>query len=246
MSFILDALKKSEGERQRQTGPTMFEVKHAPRRLGLPAWAFVVAGLLALNLLGLVWVLTRDRPADTLVAHRTASADTVDASRDGVAAARTAQATGASPARQVIPPPPPAWTDSGRTAGNSSSAAAAAVDVAAAQGSLNPADYEPAIEPAAPAEGDPTGRGPDTTGRGAAPGELPTRDELPPAIANQIPDVRIDLHAYSRAAKDRFVFINMRRYDEGGVTPEGLRIDQITPEGAVLVFRGNRFLLRRE
>ena len=32
MSFILDALKKSESDRQRQSGPALFEVKVAPQK----------------------------------------------------------------------------------------------------------------------------------------------------------------------------------------------------------------------
>ena len=36
MSFILDALKKSESDRQRQTGPALFEVKVAPPKARFP------------------------------------------------------------------------------------------------------------------------------------------------------------------------------------------------------------------
>ena len=46
MSFILDALKKSESDRQRQSGPALFEVKVAPPRTRLPAWAIAIAVLL--------------------------------------------------------------------------------------------------------------------------------------------------------------------------------------------------------
>ena len=46
MSFILDALKKSESDRQRQNGPALFEVKVAPPRTRLPLWAMAIAVLL--------------------------------------------------------------------------------------------------------------------------------------------------------------------------------------------------------
>ncbi|MBV9345064.1 MAG: hypothetical protein JOZ03_08760, partial [Gammaproteobacteria bacterium] len=59
MSFILDALKKSESDRQRQSGPALFEVKVAPRRRGLPLWAFALGALLALNLAIVAWMLLR-------------------------------------------------------------------------------------------------------------------------------------------------------------------------------------------
>src|SRR5215469_13099102 len=62
MSFILDALKKSETDRQRQNGPALFEVKVAPPRTGLPLWAVGLGVLLAVNLVIVAWVLLR-RPA---------------------------------------------------------------------------------------------------------------------------------------------------------------------------------------
>src|ERR1700681_4667180 len=68
MSFILDALKKSESDRQRQSGPALFEVKVAPPRTGLPPWAIAIAALLVVNLAIVMWMLWRHpatRTADT-------------------------------------------------------------------------------------------------------------------------------------------------------------------------------------
>ena len=59
MSFILDALKKSETDRQRQNGPALFEVRMAPPKTGLPLWAIGLGGLLAVNLVIVAWVLLR-------------------------------------------------------------------------------------------------------------------------------------------------------------------------------------------
>src|SRR5271156_5180621 len=75
MSFILDALKKSESDRQRQGGPALFEVKVEPRRTRLPLWALAVALLLAVNLVILAWMLLRhptahaDAALDTATSH---------------------------------------------------------------------------------------------------------------------------------------------------------------------------------
>src|SRR4030088_709216 len=65
MSFILDALKKSESDRQRQSGPALFEVKVAPPRTGLPTWAVAVAALLVVNLAIVMWMLWRHSGART-------------------------------------------------------------------------------------------------------------------------------------------------------------------------------------
>src|ERR1700751_2798704 len=69
MSFILDALKKSESDRQRQNGPALFEGRVAPPRPPLPLWAMAIALLLAVNLGVALWMLLRHQghaigPAD--------------------------------------------------------------------------------------------------------------------------------------------------------------------------------------
>jgi general secretion pathway protein B len=59
MSFILDALKKSETDRQRQNGPALFEVKVPPPRSGLPMWALAIVILLGINMVVVAWMLLR-------------------------------------------------------------------------------------------------------------------------------------------------------------------------------------------
>src|SRR6185437_3939346 len=61
MSFILDALKKSEIERQRQTVPGLMDTRSPMRRNRLPLWAAALGALLIVNLLALTWVLWHRR-----------------------------------------------------------------------------------------------------------------------------------------------------------------------------------------
>ncbi len=63
MSFILDALKKAEAERQRQTGPTLLEVRVAQPRRRFPTWTIVIGALLAINILLLIAFELRRPPA---------------------------------------------------------------------------------------------------------------------------------------------------------------------------------------
>src|SRR3954464_10467761 len=49
MSFILDALKKSETDRQRQSTPALFEVKVAAPRRRIPTWSIAVGALLVVK-----------------------------------------------------------------------------------------------------------------------------------------------------------------------------------------------------
>jgi general secretion pathway protein B len=62
MSFILDALKKSETDRQRQTGPALFEVKVAQPKAGFPVWAIAIVVLLVINMVIVGWLLLRRSP----------------------------------------------------------------------------------------------------------------------------------------------------------------------------------------
>src|SRR6185503_3226800 len=94
MSFILDALKKSENERQRQVGPSLADVQVSHRRVEKPWWAVAVAALLVLNLGVLLVVLMRDGDAKPS-APQTAPAD----------APATAAATGSSLASTQVPLP---------------------------------------------------------------------------------------------------------------------------------------------
>jgi general secretion pathway protein B len=63
MSFILDALKKSELERQRQLVPGLVDPARAPVRTRLPVWAVALGILLAINLGVLSYVLLRQAPS---------------------------------------------------------------------------------------------------------------------------------------------------------------------------------------
>src|SRR5579862_5767247 len=104
MSFILDALKKSEADRQRQSGPALFEVKVAPARRRLPLWALAIAVLLLVNLGIVLWMLTR-HPAGA--ASETASlpaAAPLAAPPPPASAALTAAAAPPAAARGAVPP----------------------------------------------------------------------------------------------------------------------------------------------
>jgi len=238
MSFILDALKKSDSERQRQAGPALFEVRSAAPRSGLPAWALALGALLAVNIVGLGWFLLRSpapasRDNTSTVAPAAAQpAPSSPARARGSAAAHTdgpGADTSAVPApivaAPVLPPTPAAATPAN----------------APGEESTNPADYEEAL-PAQQSLRPPHAAGSVEIASGIA----PTEEELPPAIRNQLPELRLDMHVYAARAADRFVFINMQRLREGEATRDGIRVDEITPTGAILSFRGTRFRLERD
>jgi general secretion pathway protein B len=60
MSFILDALKKSEAERQRRAGPALLEMRVVRPQRHVPTWVWVGGAMLLLvNLLGGLWLVLR-------------------------------------------------------------------------------------------------------------------------------------------------------------------------------------------
>jgi general secretion pathway protein B len=95
MSFILDALKKAESERSRNSGPVLMDVRVAPPRRRLPAWAWVLGVVLLANLGVLAWLLLREPAAPSAPAG-------------AVSAPSPVAPVGAAPAAAVQPAPAPA------------------------------------------------------------------------------------------------------------------------------------------
>jgi hypothetical protein len=61
----------------------------------------------------------------------------------------------------------------------------------------------------------------------------------------QLQSLSLDLHVYAARKEDRFVFINLSKYQEGQILKEGPRIEAITNDGVILQYQGERFLLPR-
>lgn len=227
MSFILDALKKSESERQRQAGPALLEMRIVRPTRRLPIWAVIVGIVLILCVGVLAWVALRSTPV--------AAPET--------AAITQAPATGAVPAGNAIATPqaaPAAATAAPATVAPASAPAAPAANPTPAQTESqssgaaddnNPADTEPAVVPQTT-----------SASESASAANLRTYAEL----GNSLPELRLDLHVYAANPAERYAFINMHKVREGDVTAEGVQVKEITREGVVLSFRGTEFLLGRQ
>jgi len=258
MSFILDALKKSESDRQRQSGPSLFEVKVAPPRRALPIWAVAIAALLGINAIVVSWMLLRRGPAAPPAAAAApaaaaspaaapaaapapdAAASTARARTSGTMAQTPVAAESAPAAAAVAPLASPAARSAGAppaAAPLAGSGDESAGDESAGQAppADNPSDYAPAVEPAS------------APGSGAADdgeaGVLPLYQQI--ATSANLPALHLDLHVFAARPQDRFVMINMEKLEEGGSLPNGVRVEAIRPDGVVLSYHGTRFLLPR-
>ncbi|HEV7632788.1 MAG TPA: general secretion pathway protein GspB [Steroidobacteraceae bacterium] len=217
MSFILDALKKSESERKRQGGPALLEMRVSPPRRGLPMWAVLIAIALLANLGILAYLLLR-QPETTAVAVP-------------VTAPAVATAPGATPPALAPAAPPAAATPPASTLPDPAT-------VTSALPPANAADYEPAVPPRPAVNGVPS----NATIAGDM--GLPTMQDLNASGAG-IPGLRLSLHAYDPNPANRYVLLNSARMREGETTAEGVRLERITEFGVVMSWRGRRFTLMR-
>lgn len=231
MSFILDALKKSESDRQRQGGPALFEVKVAAPRHVLPSWAVAIAVLFVANLAVVGWLLVRRTATPAEVPPRPAP---VARAQAGPAPAQPAPAP-VAPA--VTPPARSATTAPARTPAEGTAASGAAEPNSTAEPASNPDDFAPAAEPPPSGALGHVKRGTDAG--------VPLYSQLAATPGSQLPQLRLDLHAYAERAGDRWVLINMHKLHEGD-SLEGVHVERITPDGAVLSYQGSEFLLTRE
>jgi general secretion pathway protein B len=75
---------------------------------------------------------------------------------------------------------------------------------------------------------------------------VPTLDQLRLNGAINVPDLRLDIHVFSDDPAARFVFINMDKQREGSRIAAGPVVKEITPDGVILEYQGQDFLLPRE
>ena len=253
MSFILDALKKSENERQRQIGPSLADVRMTRRNAERPWWAVAVAALLVINLGVLIVVLVRDSDAKPAPAQPAAPAP-----------APSAQPQNYSPppqqpsARQSYPQQPqraaldPSVRSLADEAGgyeepypgepvNPNLAGAAAVP----EGPPLVRQIEsPSVAPLPSGAVFEARQAANASAR-ASNETLPTANDLAGA-GTSLPELHLDIHVHSQNPAERFVFVNMKKYLEGETLKEGPAVERITNEGVILNQRGLRFLLPRQ
>ena len=275
MSYILDALKKSERERPPGTVPDLFTVhgpqSEPPSPRSQTRLIVAVALLLAVPALGLlVWMGTsrraesavrlpvaapsQPRAADPTAPEtpRTVAAPIPPAPAAAVAAAR--KPLDKRPQTPVLPrqrsrgavAPPVGPT--ARQAVTPATAAPAPSSLPAVPQALAPAPVAvaPADMPVPPEAGReaPTAPAPS----GSEPEETPPADgrvldlaELPATIGAGLPSLLVTGHVWSEEPSMRLLSVDDRLLREGGEAAPGVRLQEITPAGAIFVFKGWRF-----
>ena len=244
MSYILDALKRADAERERGHVPGLhsrstpeFDAP-APRaaRLGARQWRLALALLLVLGAVLLWWWRDAAPSAPTAAAPERPTPITQ---------------TGAPPASAPVSPPvtPPVPTDH---AGQRPDPAPPALPI------LGPASPRPPVKamaaaaptapevngaPGAPPAGASAAGNTGAPAAGATAPAAPVRSfaELSPEARARLPAVNVSGSTYSKNPALRMLIVNGKVIEEGGQIAPGLTLETIEPRSAVLNHQGLRY-----
>ena len=252
MSYILDALRRAESERERERGQVPGlnaqpvpagvggEAPESRRALGRRGVFGVAAAVLLLG--AIVWWWSRPPTArPTMAPEREAAAPiAADAQRPettppapmpALPAAAAAASVAAGPALLVappLPPPPPA----------------APVRAARPMATAAPTEAAPGIAPVPPA---PSASAPATASASASVSATATKptllSELTPAQRAELPQMAIGGAIYSDQPSSRFVVINGQVVREGETAAPGVVLERIGPKSALIRWRQTRIEL---
>jgi general secretion pathway protein B len=217
MSYILDALKKAEAERNAGTRPSIHTTQvlaAAPAQdaRGLRnAWLWAVAAIVLLAVAGLLlwFAMQHETPVQ------------------GAPAALPPMAAATPPANAAPPAPPPAATPAApaRPATAQTPEARPKPRPVRKPAEKKPAPVEPASKPAETLTEAP----------------VPTLRELPDNIRQEIPQLAVGGYIYSANRAERSVLINKRLLHEGDEVAPGLTLERMTPSGMVFNYKGYRY-----
>jgi general secretion pathway protein B len=234
VSYILEALKKAEMQRDIGQVPGIGSEHEKPSRAATAKWFWVVVVFLGLNLVLLVWLLWQPGSGpDIRNGYDLGLAQPDPVIQD--------QAVVSAPSPV---PPPPVVTPARRAEPEVVVPAAAPVvnapepvpDPVSEQPALVERVYEqaqefPPMEEEAATDLD----------------SLPVWPQIPGHLFQQIKGgINLDVHVYSDSPQDRFVLINLQKYHAGDQLQEGPQLDEIIPEGVILSFKGQQFQVRAQ
>lgn len=240
MSYILEALKKSEQERQIGQVPDLSVVQEAPMR-AVPRWPRWLLAALLLNVVILavlawrVWDARVSSPVSSVPSElpEQPAADTVP---EADALAVEPPAAVALPERNAatVPDTEP-------------------VDVLPEAVSQMP---EPSAEPVQPTPSEgyvadtQAPLGPDLEALPPvdsidAASAVPRWEDMPVEQRAGLPVPRIDVHVFAQEPERRFVLIDLRKYRQGDTLQDGAVIETILADGIVLSYQGQQYRVDR-
>jgi len=269
MSYILEALKKSEKKRQGEpsnlahlaTDETPAQEHSPPKR---PLWPLLVGLALVINagvMLLIFWSSQSTNPEVSTPDKARQQAREFNSAAVGDGGTESVVRNAAAPESERTEKPP---RNEAQSPNDSADVAAVRIN----QAETTPAAAREEIQPRGQISSDvattsiPTESALQSPANSAeertqevAPRAVPPETEaepapmrfsnLPPDYRRQLPEMHMSVHVYSEAPAGGLVRINNKMLRPGGNLEGSIRLEEITREGAVFSFAGRRFLLPR-
>lgn len=260
MSYILDALKRSErarvGRRHTRHRSTMAEERTEPLRITINP---IVVGAAVLLIFGAVliwfggkyWFDRGSQPELQVVS----TSKPATAAKGEVTRVIDLPAPVTAPVSPPTPTPPPRVAVPIVPAPQISPAPMAGAPRDNGVGDLAQQAQAPEIEPPQPLS--PASAPPVTIAK-AIPPFVPARTApsiapdgikflrgMPLEFQRALPEMVVNIHVYTVNVADRMLYINNRPYSAGEKVRDDVMVEEIVQDGAVLRFRGQRFKLPR-
>ena len=226
MSYILDALKKSESERQNQDLPNINAVHQRPelhpqkkRRI----WLLAIPAALILNIVAFWFLWDRSPSEDSKLITPVSISSARTSSLASVTSTPEVQQIDTSMTIKIQPP-------ERSPAGRMISEANLASSGETAELLVTPTDaYRKTASNSIAAERQ---QGEKYETLASQPVNKITA--LPTNIQRQIPDLKFSSHLYADDSSFRMVNINGNMFHEGDIIAEGIQLERISEEGVVL------------
>lgn len=234
MSFILDALRKSETARRRSEAPDLFTTMPsaappAPQRRQWPMLA--VGGVGVLSLVAALWLFAQRTPAPATVETSAAAARSVEANAPPPEPA-PADPAGTHPTRDIAAVEPPLAPAVPALRVPAPAEPVVATPTPPREAQPAPATPSPVVEPARDPPAPPVVVAP--------PGDrVVSIADLDPGTRSQLPSLKLSMHLWNETPSQRFVILDGQRMKEGDAIGE-IVIERITRDGAVLAWRDGR------
>ena len=226
MSYILEALKKSEQERTRGATPTLHAVNAEPFREPRRAVGFYLLALALLTVVGVAgWLHPWQREKGSPIAS--APAATAGLERPAPHAAPPARRMVAAMESTAMSNPVPIKSSVTKAAPAIKSPVPAVTAAAGAQTVNAPSSASP---------------GPKGVARAAPDPDILDFSELPAAVQRALPKLAVSGYVnYTGDPSGRMVALGDQLVREGEEVRAGLKLEQIRPNDVVFSYKGYRF-----
>ena len=238
MSYILEAIKKLEQKRQEEGAPNILTLQGgiAQVRKKRLLWPYAVTGIILLNgvtALSLLWTTPwrhADRPpaVETPPARESTSPlpASVPAENKEQQQTTAKKEVPSAPQKKVSQPDvsPPAATLTRKANPKSS-------------------PVEPALALSSVSDKTRSGMSPGVKKPASPRSRAMDMHDLPANLKSSLPELKMTVHSYHESSQSRFAIINNQNMKEGQFLIPELKLEKITPDGAIFNYQGHHFRL---